>query len=71
MAALLSIAVCQSLLALSLAALLLSGEKLRMPPIKLPLTLFLLGTVVAVILSSDPAAGRPQIRKFFVFLALP
>ncbi len=70
-AALLSIAVCQSLLALSLAALLLSGEKLRMPPIKLPLTLFLLGTVVAVILSSDPAAGRPQIRKFFVFLALP
>ncbi len=70
-AALLSIAVCQSLLALSLAALLLSGEKLRMPPIKVPLTLFLLGTVVAVILSSDPAAGRPQIRKFFVFLALP
>lgn len=70
-AALLSIAVCQTLLALSLAALLLSGEKLRMPPIKLPLGLFLLGTVAAVALSQDPAAGRPQIRKFFVFLAIP
>jgi len=69
-AALVSIAVCHILLALSLAALLISGERLRLPPIKLPLGLFVLGTVISVILSSDPAAGRPQLRKFFVFLAL-
>jgi O-antigen ligase len=66
-----SIALSQILLALALAALLVSGEKLRMPPIKLPLALFVAGTLVAVALSADPAAGRPQIRKFFVFLALP
>ena len=38
------IAPSQILLGMSLAALLLSGEKLRLPPIKLPLALFLLGT---------------------------
>ena len=65
-----SIAVCQTLMALALAALLLSGDKLRFPPIKLPLILFMAGTVVSLILSADPSAGRPQIRKFFVFLIL-
>ncbi len=70
-AVLFSIAVCHTLLALSLAVLLLSGEKLRMPPIKLPLALFVALTLLSVALSADPAAGRPQIRKFFVFLILP
>lgn len=70
-AALFSIAVCHILLALAVAALLVSGEKLRLPPFKLPLALFMLGTVVAIVLSPDPAAGRPQLRKFFVFLILP
>jgi O-antigen ligase len=70
-AVLVSIAVSHTLLALALAALLVSGEKLRLPPIKLPLALFVVGTLAAVALSADPAAGRPQIRKFFVFLALP
>ena len=50
-----SIAISQSLLALALAALLLSGEKLRIPPVKLPLALFLLGTFVALALSEHPA----------------
>ena len=36
-AILFSIAISQILLALALAALLVSGEKLRLPPIKLPL----------------------------------
>ncbi len=70
-AALFSIAVSHILLAMSMAALLLSGEPLRLPPIKLPLALFVTLTLVSVALSSDPAAGRPQMRKFFVFLALP
>ena len=65
-----SIAVSQSLMALALAALLLSGEQLRFPPLKLPLGLFALGTVVALAFSGNPAAGRPQIRKFFIFVIL-
>ena len=64
------IAPSQILLALSFAALLASGEPLRLPRIKLPLALFLLGTVVSLALSDNPAAGLPQIRKFYVFLEL-
>ncbi len=65
-----SIAVCQTLLALSVIALLVSGAKLRFPPIKLPLAVFAALTVISLALSANPAAGRPQIRKFFVFLVL-
>jgi putative inorganic carbon (HCO3(-)) transporter len=43
---------------------------LRLPRIRLPLALFLLGTVISLLLSDDPAAGLPQIRKFYVFLEL-
>jgi O-antigen ligase len=64
------IAPSQILLALSFAALLASGEKLRMPRIWLPLSLFLLGTVISLLLSDNPVAGLPQIRKFYVFLML-
>ena len=67
---LLSIAISQILLALALAALLASGEKLRLPRIRLPLALFMLGTLIALAFSADPAAGLPQIRKFYVFLEL-
>jgi putative inorganic carbon (hco3(-)) transporter len=65
-----SIAVSQSLLALALAALLLSGEKLRIPPVKLPLALFLLGTFVALAFSAHPSEGLPQIRKLYVMFEL-
>src|SRR6266436_6761691 len=64
------IAPSQILLALAFAALLASGEKLRLPAIRLPLGLFLLATVVSLAFSDDPAAGLPQIRKFYVFLEL-
>jgi O-antigen ligase len=69
-AILFSIAISQILLALAVAALLISGEKLRLPPIKLPLALFLLGTVISLAFSGNPAAGLPQIRKFYVFLEI-
>ena len=62
-----SIAASQILLALSLPVLLLSGEKLSFPPIRLPLLIFFTVTVAAVIFSVDPHGGTPQIRKFFVF----
>jgi hypothetical protein len=65
-----SIAACHILLALSVVVLLVSGARLRMPPVKLPLAIYFVLTVVSLLLSTDPAAGRPQIRKFFVFLVL-
>jgi hypothetical protein len=48
-----SIAISQILLALSLAILLLSGEKLDFPPIRLPLAFFFLTTLAAVRASGD------------------
>jgi O-antigen ligase len=67
---LLGIAPSQILLALAFAALLASGEKLRMPRIWLPLSLFILGTLISLAFSQDPKAGLPQVRKFYVFLEL-
>jgi O-antigen ligase len=69
-AILFSIAVSQILLALAFAALLASGEKLRLPRIKWPLALFMLGTLISLAFSGDPRAGLPQVRKFYVFLEL-
>ena len=69
-AILLSIAASQILLGLALAALLLSGEAIRLPRIRLALGLFLAGTVVALLFSGEIAHGLPQIRKFFVFTEL-
>jgi O-antigen ligase len=65
-----SIAVSQILLALAVVALLLSGERIQLPPIKLPLALFIAGTVLALIVSPHPAEGLPQIRKLYVLLEL-
>ena len=66
-----SIAVSQIFLVLGVAALLFSDLPLRMPPLRLPLALFILLTFIAVLSSPDPAAGLPQIRKLFVFAILP
>lgn len=65
-----SIAACQILMALAAVALLLSDTRLRFPPLGLPLGLFVVGTLISLALSGDWVSGRPQIRKFFVFLML-
>jgi putative inorganic carbon (hco3(-)) transporter len=66
-----SIAVCNILMAFALTALLFSGEKLRLPRIKLPLGVFMALTLLAWIFSPDPwIDGYPQIRKFWVFCIL-
>jgi O-antigen ligase len=65
-----SIAASQILLGLALAALLLSSERMRLPPIKLPLALFFTGTVISWLASGHIHDGTPQIRKFFVFTVL-
>lgn len=57
-------------MALALAALLASSEKLRFPPVKLPLALFFAGTVVSLAASPHPAIGRPQVRKFLCYILL-
>jgi putative inorganic carbon (hco3(-)) transporter len=69
-AILLSIAVSQILMALALAALLLSGLPLRWPRISIPLGLFLAWTLVALAFSPDPAFGIPSVRKMVVYLML-
>ena len=43
---------------------------MRLPRIWIPLCLFLLGTLLSLALSPDPAAGLPQVRKIFVFTML-
>jgi putative inorganic carbon (hco3(-)) transporter len=68
--ALFSIAVSEGLLALALATLLMSGGRLRLPRIWLPIALWMLVTVVSLALSDQPAAGIPAVRKFYVFLEL-
>jgi putative inorganic carbon (HCO3(-)) transporter len=63
----LSIAVSQILLGLALLALLLSREPARLPRIKWALGLFILGTLISLAFSPEPAHGLSQIKKFFVF----
>jgi putative inorganic carbon (hco3(-)) transporter len=65
-----SIAASQILLALALAALLLSNAPLRLPRIWLPLGLFLLLTLVSLAFSGDMAWGLPQVRKIYVYSML-
>jgi putative inorganic carbon (hco3(-)) transporter len=67
-APLISVAAAHTLLALSLLSLLLFRDALRFPPIKLPLALFLCGTVVSLLLSGDVMAGWPQVRKLYVII---
>jgi O-antigen ligase len=68
---LISIAISQILLALALAALLLSGIPLRWPRVTIPLLLFLCWTLLALAFSPDPGFGLPSIRKpALVYLVL-
>jgi len=48
-----------------------SRERIRMPPVAVPLLGFALWTALSLAFSDDPAAGFPQVRKLFVFLVLP
>ena len=69
-AILVSIAISQVLLGLAIATLLISKERIRFPPIKLPLALYFAWTIVSLLLSGAMRDGTPQIRKFLVFLIL-
>src|SRR3954451_21216262 len=52
--ALISIAACQILLVAALVAILLSRQPLQIPRVALPLSVFVLLTLVALALSDDP-----------------
>jgi O-antigen ligase len=54
----------------AVVCLLLSSGKLRLPRIRLPLGLFMLGTLISLACSGEIVHGLPQIRKFLVFLVL-
>jgi O-antigen ligase len=66
-----SISASQILLGLGTLMLLMYRKKLEFPPIWPPLAAFLFLTIISVLLSPDPWGGRPQIKKFFVFLFIP
>jgi putative inorganic carbon (HCO3(-)) transporter len=69
-ATLCSIAVSQILLGLATALALYQWRERRFPPIGWPLGAFVGFSLLAVAFSEAPAAGVPQLRKFFVYLIL-
>jgi O-antigen ligase len=67
---LISIRVFEILMAVALLAMVFTRSRWRVPPVWLPLALFVLGTVVSLLASGDVRDGLPQIRKFYVYLML-
>lgn len=65
-----SIAAFEILMGVALVALLASRQRLRFPPVLLPFTLFVAGTLVAVAASGHARAGLPQVKKLYLFLLL-
>jgi putative inorganic carbon (HCO3(-)) transporter len=65
---------CNLLIGAAFAALLFGhlrfGQALRFPPVKLPLALFFMATVIADALSGHALEGWPGIRKFYLCLML-
>src|ERR1700750_1268293 len=66
-----SIAVSQSLLGLGVGLMIVFRRRFAFPRIGIPLAVFFALTLLSLLHSVDPWYGRPQIRKFFVFLLMP
>jgi putative inorganic carbon (HCO3(-)) transporter len=67
---LVSIRVFEILMALAVVTLLATRRRWRVPPVWLPLSLFLLGTLVSLLASGHIRDGLPQVKKFYVYLML-
>lgn len=65
-----SIAASQILLGVALFCLIASRTRPVIPPFAWPLGVFVAFTLLSLALSPDPAAGLPQVRKFYVLLGL-
>jgi O-antigen ligase len=66
-----SIAASHIFLGLAIVLLLASRIPLRFPPIMAPVGAFFVWTLVSAAASHDLVGALPQIKKFYVFLALP
>jgi O-antigen ligase len=69
-AAAVSVTACEILMALAVVLLIATRTPWRVPPIWLPLTLFMAGTLVSLGASGHVREGVPQVKKFFVYLML-
>jgi putative inorganic carbon (hco3(-)) transporter len=67
---LVSIRVFEILMALAVVTLIVTRRRWRVPPVWLPLTLFLAGTLVSLLASGHIRDGLPQVKKFYVYLML-
>jgi hypothetical protein len=65
-----SIRAFEILMVLALLALIVTRRRWRLPPVWIPLALFLLGTLVSLAASGHVRDGLPQVRKFYVYLML-
>ncbi len=65
-----SIAVSQILVGVSLAAFLLSREKLEPSPLWKPLAFYVVWTLLSLMRAGNTARGLPQIKKFYVFVII-
>jgi putative inorganic carbon (hco3(-)) transporter len=65
-----SIRAFEILMLLALLALIVTRHKWRFPPVWIPLTLFVLGTLASLAASGQVREGLPQVRKFYVYLML-
>ena len=68
---LISIPVSQILLGVALLCLLLGKARFPWPKVWIALGLFVGWFFLSLAFSPDPAAGLPQVKKFYVFLMLP
>jgi putative inorganic carbon (HCO3(-)) transporter len=67
---LVSIRVFEILMALAVVTLIVTRRRWRVPPVWLPLTLFLAGTLVSLLASGHIRDGLPQVKKVYVYLML-
>jgi O-antigen ligase len=65
-----SIRAFEILMAAALLALIVTRRPWRFPPVWIPLSLFLLGTLASLAASGHAREGLPQVRKFYVYLML-
>ncbi len=68
--ALISIAASEILVAAAILSMLATRQRWRIPPIWLPLVLFIAGTFLSLAVNGHYEQGWPQIRKFFVYSLL-
>ncbi len=65
-----SIAACQVLIGLAIAAMIAARCEWRIPPVWLPIAVFFALTLVSLAASGHAKQGMPQIKKFYVYALL-